>query len=272
VSRVQDSQGLVGGCYMKSPVRFARGRLKYTGKIDRATFATWADSFDGRRILERLAAHERLALFGKVRAARRRLWRQLVRAVRAEAVAVTVQRELDAYLPRLETLVYAPDLPCITVELRRLVVVPRLLLNAAMYRELDRGLVDPVFRGEGAGPLLRDWFVLTVIASLEAAVAGARPSPSRALPASADWIMVGVNDRFEWRVPFGGHAWPGHYHVLELRRISITRATRKAARDAIQDLEDGLPSLSGLHRDAILRSAGEALAEARSERRIGTRL
>jgi len=258
---------------MKSPVRLARGRLKYTGRIDRASFTTWADSFEGRRILERLAARERLALFGKLRAARRRLWRQLARAVRAEVVAAPVQRELDAYLQRLERLVYAPDLPCITVELRRLVVVPRLLLNAEMYRHLDRALeVDPVFRADGVGAQLRDWFLLTVIGSLEAAVANARPSPWRAIPAGADWITVGVNERFEWRVPFGGHSWPGHYYLLELRRISITRATRNAARDVIKDLEDGLPSLSGVHRDAILRSAGETLgqSEARTHKRTGT--
>jgi hypothetical protein len=195
-----------------------------------------------------------------VRAARRRVWRQVVKAARARAVASNIQRELDTFLPRLQTLAYAPDLPRVGVELRRLVVVPRLLLNGETYRRLDRELEAHFgFALDSDGTSLRDWFLLTVIGSVESALATARPSPWRPLPAGDDWIAVGMNEQFQWRGPFARDAWPGHYYVLELRRVPITRAVRTAARSGISNLEDALPSLSGLRRNEILRAASETL-------------
>lgn len=245
---------------MRAPVRLSRGRPRYTGQVARRAFTAWADSPEGRRVLDRVASGIRFAPFGKVRAARGRVWRQLAEAARAETVAANVQRELDAYLPRIERLAYAPDLPRLNVELRRMIAVPRLLLNAETYRRLDLALQgQPVFAGTVEGRPLRDWFLLTLISSLEAAVIGARPSPWRPLPSGGDWITVGVNEQFEWRIPFECAAWPGHYYVLELRRIPITRAVRKAARDAIAGMEESLASLSGLQRTTMLRTAAETL-------------
>jgi hypothetical protein len=80
------------------PVRLARGRVQYTGKIARASYAAWAESAQGQKALAHLAAGMRFALFGRLRAARRRVWRQLVRAARAESVVVALQRHIDDYL------------------------------------------------------------------------------------------------------------------------------------------------------------------------------
>ena len=254
---------------MKASVRFSRGRLEYTGRIARSVFTSWADSLEGQRLLERIASRIRFAPFGKRHASRRRVWRQLVEAARTEIVAVNVQRELDAYPLRLEQLVYAPDLPRVGVELRRLVVVPRLLLNGAMYSRLDRSLqVLPVFAVAENGRPLRDWFTLTLMSALESAMAAARPSPWHPVPAGEGWITVGINERFQWQPPLDGLAWTGHYYVLELRRIAITRAVRKATRDAIAGLEESLASLSGLHRAEILRRTAQALeySEPRTQR------
>jgi hypothetical protein len=76
------------------------------------------------------------------------------------------------------------------------------------------------------------------------------------MPAVSDPI---VNEQFEWRIPFDGPAWPGHYHVLEITRFPITRAVRQATCDAIARLEASLPSLSRVHRSEILRQAGLSL-------------
>jgi hypothetical protein len=245
---------------MKVLVRFSRGRLKYTGQLARSTFAAWADSPGGRLMLDRQASRERWALFGRARAAQRRVWRRVVQIARAESARASIQRELDAFLPLLQTLAYAPDLPRVSVELRRLVVVPRLLLNGEMYRRLDRDLeahFGSVFDIDSSG--LRDWFLLAVIRSAESAVAGSGLSPWRPLQAGDDWIAVGVDERFAWRGRFARDGWPGHYYLLELRRVSITRAVRTAARDGILHLEEALPSLSGLRRNEILRTASETL-------------
>jgi hypothetical protein len=245
---------------MKALIRFSRGQVRYTGRIARATFATWAESSEGRAALEPVASQMRFALFGKMRAARRRVWRQLAHAARAKAVVVDVQREVDRYLQRLDTIAYAHDLPLSAVHLRRLVVVPRVFVNADAYRRIDAALrAQPAFAAVDAVTSLRTWFVLTLIGNLEAAIAQARPSPQRPLPAGDSWIMVGVNEQFEWRSAIGGPVWPGHYYVLELRRIAITRAVRKAAREAVADLEASLPSLSRVHRSEILRSAASSL-------------
>jgi hypothetical protein len=79
------------------------------------------------------------------------------------------------------------------------------------------------------------------------------------LPAGDGWITVGVNERFEWHIPFKGPARPGHYYVLELTRMPITRAVRTAASEAIARMEASLPSLSRAHRAEIVRHAGLSL-------------
>ena len=177
-------------------------------------------------------------------------------------VVAAVQREIDSYLVRLETLVYARDLPCVGIDLHRLVVVPRLFANAIIDRRIDASLKsESAFATLNGCQLLRDWFVLTVIDGIAAVLVDERPSPKRPLPAGNDWMIVGVNDQFEWRIPFKGPAWPGHFYLLELTSRPITRTVRKAAADAITQMETSLPSLPRSHRNQILREAGSSLEQ-----------
>lgn len=246
---------------MKGPVRYSGGRLKYTGRVPRERFATWAESDRGRTVLEQVASRTPFTLFGRMRAARRQVWRQLIEAARSEAAVAAVQREVEAHLTHLETLVYAHELPRVAIDLHRLIVVPRLLLNAETYRRLDAALeAQSVFAAVDGSESLRGWFLLTLVEALEAAVVDARPSPWRPLPAGEGWITVGVNQPFEWRIPFEGPAWPGHYYVLELTRAPLKRAFRKAAGEAVAHLEASLPSLSRVQRNEILRQAESSLA------------
>lgn len=250
---------------VKGPVQYSRGKVNYTGRLSRERFAKWADSPEGRSVLERVASGLRFALLGRRRAARQRVWRQLTAAARDQSVAAAVQHELDNCLARLDTLAHAQDLPRITIETYRLVAVPRLFVNAVGYRHLDSTLgAQPAFAAVEGGESPRGWFVLMVIEGIEAAVAAARPSPARPLRASDRWFAVGVNQQFEWRTPFQGPAWPGHYYVLERSGTTMKRAFRKAASDAIARLETSLPSLSLAQRTGILRQAGASLEQLNS--------
>ena len=243
---------------MRRPVRFSRGRITYTGRIAGASFATWAGSKEGRSALAHVASQFDFALFGRMRAARRRVWRQLCRTARSETVTAALQQEIDRYLC-LHAFACA-DLPCVRVDLRRLVVVPRLFVNSAAYRCFTPALdAQPAFALLEGGESLRDWFALTLINGIEAAAIRARPSPQRPLPAGEGWVVVGVNEEFEWYDPIESPAWQGHYYVLELRRAPITRAVRKATRQAISGLEASLLSLSRADRGGILRQAALSL-------------
>jgi hypothetical protein len=247
---------------MMTTVRYSAGTLRYTGRLERAAFVAWADSPEGEAALNQVAASVRFSLFGRTRAARRRMWTQLTAACRTETVAGAMQREADRFLAHLDTLAHARGLPCETIELYRLVAVPRLLLNAEVCRRLDRALArQPQFASIGGGLPLRDWFVLALVDAAASAVVGARPSVKRPLTSGDGWITVGVNQSFEWRVPFNGPAWPGHYYVLERTPSAMSRGFRKSVTERIARLEASLPSLSNLKRDEILRQAGSSLTQ-----------
>lgn len=258
---------------MKTPVRSSRGRLIYTGRFSRESFALWTASPDGCAALDRLAAQTRFALFGRKRAADRRLWREINDAARAGAVAAAIQRELDAYLLRLDPLVYADALPAVTVDLRRLIVVPRVMVCGEAYRRMHTELyAQPAFAGLSGGKSIRRWFVLTVLESLFASVVRARPSIRHPLPAGDEWVVVGVNERYEWQKPLNDLAWPGHYIVLELRRTPMTRSIRHAVNDAIEKMEAMLPSLSSLDRTQLLKRASVSLERLSRPKQMHVRL
>ena len=236
--------------------------MTFTGRVPHAPFAAWTDSPEGRPVLEEVQSSVRFALLGRKRAARQLIWRRLKNAARNQTIVAAIQREVDTYLARLDRLVYAHDLPRANVGFHRLVVVPRSLVNAVAYRRLVAAIDGQLaFAEADRNESLLDWFVLLTINGIDAAVAGARPSPRRPLAAGKDWITVGVNDRFEWGIPLQGPAWLGHYYVLELTSEPITRAVRKHAEEAIVTLEQSLPSLSRVHRNGILKEAGLSLQQ-----------
>jgi hypothetical protein len=245
---------------MNVSIRYKGGRLQYTGRVNRAAFAAWCDSSEGQSILDPIVSNMGFVLFGKARTARRRLWRDLSQAARSGTVVAIVQREVDSYLGRLETLVHAHDLPCEGVNLRRLVAVPRLFANTIADRRIDLSLeAESAFSTRNGRERLREWFRLTLIEATESALVDARLSTTRPLPAGSEWEIVGVNQHFEWRVPLEGPAWPGHYYLLERTHQPTTRAIRKGAAEAIARMEMSLPALSRTHRNEILRQAGLSL-------------
>jgi hypothetical protein len=241
---------------MRGWVRYSRGRAVYAGRITRGPFVAWVHTPEGAAAVDALASRMRIRWFARERASRR-IWKQLAAAARDHAVIVSIQSEVDAYLARLQDFAYADGLPRTGVELHRLVVVPRLLINGATHNAIARRLnALPVIAALDGGPALRDFFTLTLVQHLDAAIAGARPSLKNPLRAGRDWISVGLNAKFVWRIPvFQQPPWNGHHYVLELTRDPITRAVRKAVAKQIEGIEASLQSLSRTERNEILRRA-----------------
>jgi hypothetical protein len=241
---------------MSAWVRHRRGGARYAGRITRAPFVEWLTTAEGQAARDAAASRLRLRFFVRRRAARR-LWRELAAAAREPELVAIVQSEIDAYPRRLHEFVYAEGLPRASVDLHRIVVVPRVLINAAAYGAIARRLRSVrSFAALEGGDAVRDFFVVTLIRDLDAAIARAMPSPKRPLAAGPEWISVGLDGAFAWRVPLLDEPpWDGHHYVLELTRDPMTRALRKAVAAAVQRLEASLPALTRIDRNEILRRA-----------------
>jgi hypothetical protein len=241
---------------MRPWVRYRGGRARYSGWISRAPFNAWTKTPEGKAAIAAAADRLRLKWLAHTRA-ERRLWRQLASMARQRAVVVSIQSEADTYPARLQEFAYADGLPRVGIELHRLVVVPRVLVNGAAYGAIARRLhAVPAFATLEGGDALREFFLLTVVQDLDAAVSSARPSPKRPVAAGQDWVSVGLNHKFVWRVPLlKDPPWDGHHYVLELTRDPITRALRKAVAAAIEQIDSALPGLSRSERNEILKRA-----------------
>ena len=238
-------------------VRYSRQRFIYTGRIGRAPFSRWAQTEHGRAAVDEVAETIRFALFGRQWAARRRLWRALTAAAGDDTVVEIIRSEAQRYLKHLGDLAYSDGLPRETIQLRRLVAVPTVLLNGNAYGALDTQLATHhAFSGIEGGDALRQFFVLKLVEDLEAGAARACPSMKSPVPAGRGWIIVGRNKTFDWRLPILNEPlWAGHHYVLELTREPITRTVRKAVEATMTAMERALPTLARLERNDILRRA-----------------
>ncbi len=231
----------------------------YVGRISRGPFDAWTQTPEGQAVVSKEASRITFALFGKTWAARRRLWRALSAAASDERVVTGIQREVDAFFERLGEAAYAADLPKTAIEFRRLVAVPRIIINTAAHKSMSARLgADRTLIAAGGGEDLRDFLYVELINQIDVAIAKAQPSPKRPLAAGDEWIAVGTNAEFVWQTPFRGPAWPGHYFVFELSREKMTRSIRKAIAARIPDLESSASALSRLQRIEVMRRAGTA--------------
>jgi hypothetical protein len=241
---------------MKAPVRYSSGHIKYTGRVARASFDAWAESPEGQPTIDAIASHIRFAWLGRTLMARRRVWRRLTDVLQSPAIARAMQRQVNGYFAPLESLAYASNLPRIAFDRRRLVVVPRTFVSSAAARRIEAALVATgLFAATAGDESLRSWLVETIVRATESAVASARPSPKRPFRAGKGWMMIGVNDGFEWHAAETGRAWAGHYYLLEVTPVDLTRADRRRIAAAVAGLEASLPSLSRHERGAILNDA-----------------
>jgi hypothetical protein len=245
---------------MSAWVRYRRGRVTYAGRIARTPFVAWLATPEGRAALDAAASQVRFRFLARSRAAGR-LWRRLSAAARDPQVIAVIQSEMDAYLGRVQEFAYADGLLRVGVDLHRLVVVPRVLVNGAAYDGLARRLRSVhAFSSLDCGDAVRSFFVETLVCQADGAIAAATPSAKHPLAVGKDWISVGLDGAFVWRLPLLNQPpWDGHHYVLELTRDPITRAVRKQVVAAVERIDASLPSLSRGDRNEILRRALRAV-------------
>src|SRR5437762_6104165 len=213
---------------MAAWIRSRGGRLTYGGGISRRPFDAWAQTPDGSAAITAAAAHVRFSLLGKHRAARRRLWTELANAAADDSVAGAVQSEADRYLVRLSQLAYAEGLPRVAVNLYRLVVVPRQLLNGVARQCLAARLRrEPALTCLDSDPL-KQFFCIQLIRDMDAAITGMQPTVKRPLPTGREWAMVGLDTAYIWFAAVEDSRWAGHHFAFEVPRDGINRAMRKA--------------------------------------------
>jgi len=231
------------------------GRLAYRGRIDRAPFDAWIATPEGSNALAAAASLMRFKVLGRNRAARRELWTALSDAARAEPLASAINAAAGEFLRAMTELPYAAGLPRAQVGLRRVVVVPRVMIagrartavtpriaNSPTLLELDTSLVA--------------FFLDEILVQLDHALQRARPTPGRPVHGSQDWACIGIDTRYVWVDPYwSGPGWFGHVFLYEWPQGRIARRDRKGLERALVDLQEGLSTLSRERRHELVRTA-----------------
>ncbi len=218
--------------------RVEDGCLRYRG-VTRTPFAYWLETPRGSDTLQAVAGTMRFRLFGRRHAARRALWRELQATAGDERVQAIVRDQARAYHALLATLAFVDALPRATVDLRRVVVVPRVLLNARALQAMHEA-IDPLLNATEllGGDALREFFVTALVDEMDRAFMLARPSPHRPVPAREQWATVAVDLHFVWDAPdWSGPIWPGHHYVHEVPRSRLGRRHRNHLKKALAGID-----------------------------------
>jgi len=234
--------------------RVSRGRLEYRGRITREPFMRWTATKEGIAAIRRVAAGIRFSLFGRSRAARRRIWRALEDASRGEPLVAAVRLEAAHYMEVLASLSYSDALPRVHIALQRLVLVPRALIagraRAAVFARLGEA---PALAGVDESA--RIFFLEQLVKEMDAALQIGSPSPRRAIHANGEWACVGVSKGLVWVDPlWTGADGTGHVFMCEVPRAGLSRRDRKAVEAAIAGMGASASSLSDRDRIAMVRA------------------
>lgn len=231
------------------------GRVVYAGAISRDRYAAWVASKPGSQAIDAVAKGLGFRLFGRARAARNQIWRELVAVAKSDEGRSALQAAADLYLRTISTLAYAQGLPRAAVGLRRLVLVPRALVAGRARAAVSARLTE--CRAFAGRPLPeRDFLFEAALLEVDAAVRAAGPSIQRPVRATDDWVCVGADTRFAWVDQYwSGAGWSGHWFMYELPREPMSRADRKAIDRAVAELHAGLSSLSRERRHALVKLA-----------------
>ena len=87
------------------------GRVVFTGALNRQPYQAWIGTRDGKQAIDAVAKTIGFRLFGRARAARSRIWRELAAAAAGEDGRAALQGAADVYARTISTLAYAPGLP-----------------------------------------------------------------------------------------------------------------------------------------------------------------
>ena len=234
------------------------GRLRFRRTTNDPVRA-WLDSSEGTQVVQAAARQARFSLFGRARVARRQLKRTLSDAIAAPSTREALVAECEHFLAVWSQLAHAPALPRLTLEGRRLVVVPRTMIASraagGAARRLAAALESSV--PDGFKSFVTDW----TLRAMDDAIRRADPQPKRPLHAPESWSCVHVDQDFQWVVSFeAGDPWRGHVLMFELPPGGLGRRQRQALGAAIAELTSSIPNLTRTARDGTVRMAWDQVA------------
>ena len=235
------------------------GRLCFRGRITKQLVSEWLTSEDGTAAVEAAASEIRFALFGRIRAARRRMRRELWQAIDAPAVHASITAECAPYLAAWAELAYTPSLPRVTIALHRLVIVPRTMILARTVVSRD----EPPRRVSGDRDCpdpFKAFFARRVLCEMDAAIRRAAPSPKRPVHVHESWACVALDSDFTWIDPmWSGPEWRGHVMLFEMPSTPVQRRHRRELEVAIARFAQTLPTLSREQRDGTVQVAMDGM-------------
>jgi hypothetical protein len=238
----------------------AGGRLRFR-RVDRHPVREWLASPDGVQAVDLAGKDIRFALFGRARAGRRRLMRTIWQAVQSSGRAA-MSAECERYLATWSQLAYAPVLPRVTVNARRLVVVPRTMILGRAASPTATRLSAAL--GASVPDGFKSFFARWVLRAMDEAMARSGPTPKRPLHAAESWACVHMDTGFLWVDPLiSGDAWRGHVVMYELPPGGLGRRDRQAVGAAIAEVTKALPNLTRVERDGTVRMAFDQMATLR---------
>jgi hypothetical protein len=240
----------------------ADGQLNYRGRIGREPFAAWARTPEGEDAIDALARLMRFRLFGRARAARRQIWRELDSAARSEPLRTAIETEAESFASAMADLCYAEGLPRRQFHLQRLVIVPRALVAGRARPALRRRLwsLPPLLTVDES---VRGFFCEQLLTEMDRAIDRARPSLSQPVHAHEEWACVGAERQCIWMDPmWSGPEWLGHIVMYELPRAPLSRRERKELERLILDMQKSLTTMSRTEREGIVRLAVDRLRSA----------
>jgi hypothetical protein len=231
------------------------GRVLYATRIDRQPYVAWLQTREGTAAVGATAAGLGFRLFGRARAARKKIWRELDAAARSAEGRSALQAAAVLYTGAIAALAYAPSLPRVTVALRRVVVLPRTLV-AARSREAIAARLSQCPSVAAMPAAQRNFLCDTVLTEIDAAIRVARPSLQRPLHTPEEWVCIGADVRFKWIDPYwSGPAWSGHWIVYEQPRTPMSRRLRKEVECAALELQAAAVTLPRDRRQALVKLA-----------------
>jgi hypothetical protein len=231
------------------------GRVTFSGRLSRHPYAAWILTREGAQAVDAVAQGIGFRLLGRKRAARARIWRELSAAAASEDGKSALQAAADLYVKSISTLAYAQGLPRATVELRRLVLVPRTLV-AGRARTAVTGRIGQYHAFAERPAAERQFLIETALLEIDTAMRSARPTVQRPVLSADGWVCIGADTRFAWVDQYwSGPGWSGHWIVYEMPRGSLSRAARKGLDSAIEQLNAGLGTLSKERRHALIQLA-----------------